>query len=44
MEELTRLGYQPQQTAKGGVLPPWAARRGGLFMSAHIDTLGAMVA
>ena len=45
MEELTRLGYQPQQTAKGGVLCALGCKEGeGLLMSAHIDTLGAMVA
>lgn len=31
MEELTRLGYQPQQTAKGVSSAPWAARRGRAF-------------
>lgn len=43
--ELTHLGYQPQQTVKGGVV----VNLGGtdcahsIFVEAHVDTLGAMV-
>lgn len=44
MEEYTRLGYQPQKTKKGGVLVDLGGEGDGIFLTAHVDTLGAMVA
>ena len=47
MEELTRLGYAPEKTRKGGVTvclgggAPEAAD--GLLLMAHVDTLGAVI-
>lgn len=45
-EELTALGYQPAYTKKGGVLCEIGGgdTDDGLFLTAHIDTLGGMVA
>lgn len=44
MEELTRLGYSPKTTAKGGVLCQVGGGVGeGLLLTAHVDTLGGMV-
>lgn len=46
MNELTRLGYHPDQTVKGGVLCSLGGedKNDGLVLTAHLDTLGAMVA
>lgn len=46
MNELLRLGYQPEQTVKGGVLCSLGGKdkNDGLVLTAHLDTLGAMVA
>lgn len=45
-EELTALGYNPSYTKKGGVLCELSGGNtdDGLFLTAHIDTLGGMVA
>lgn len=43
MAELTRLGYQPRQMRKGTVLCEMGGHGHGLLLSAHVDTLGAMV-
>jgi putative aminopeptidase FrvX len=46
MEEYRRLGFQPEQTVKGGVLVclnPEAAEEGAILLEAHVDTLGGMV-
>lgn len=45
-DELSDLGYVPQYTNKGGVLCKIASgdTDDGLFLTAHIDTLGGMVA
>ena len=47
LEEYRRLGFQPEMTAKGGVLVclnPEAPEEDSLLLMAHLDTLGAMVA
>ena len=46
MEEYEKLGYSPIKTEKGGVLVDLggAEEENALLMSAHLDTLGAMVA
>lgn len=45
MEEYQRLGYQPVQTVKGGVVVNLGGEEKGnpIFVEAHVDTLGAMV-
>lgn len=45
MEEYKRLGYEPVQTVKGGILVDLGGEdtSDGLLQEAHIDTLGAMV-
>ncbi|MBE6598998.1 MAG: M42 family metallopeptidase [Ruminococcaceae bacterium] len=45
MKEFTALGYEPTLTGKGGVFCCLGgyAEDDGLLLSAHIDTLGAMV-
>lgn len=45
-EELTRLGYQPKITQKGGVLVDLGGPDDseGLLLMSHVDTLGAVVA
>ena len=47
MAELSRLGYAPEKTRKGGVVVCLGGcekeEKNGLFMMAHIDTLGAVV-
>lgn len=46
MDEYRRLGFQPRQTVKGGVLVclnPGAPEEGALLLEAHVDTLGGMV-
>lgn len=46
MEQLTRLGFAPALTVKGGVLVclnPSAPAEGALLLEAHVDTLGGMV-
>ncbi len=47
MEEFSRLGYAPEKTRKGGVVVCLGGKEtgaeDGLFMMAHIDTLGAVV-
>ncbi len=44
MEELKRLGYSPCKTRKGGVTVSLGGTGNGLFIMAHVDTLGAVVA
>lgn len=46
MQELRNLGYEPEETKKGGVLVALSKVKdsNGLILSAHMDTLGGMVA
>lgn len=44
LEEYRSLGYQPEETVKGGVLVDLGGEGDGLLLAAHVDTLGAMVA
>lgn len=44
MGEFRKLGYKPQMTKKGCVLVELGGVGNALVLSAHIDTLGAMVA
>ena len=46
LHTLEQLGYAPEQTRKGGVLCCLGGPEGseGLLLSAHVDTLGGMVA
>jgi putative aminopeptidase FrvX len=44
MKELVRLGYAPRKTVKGGVIVKISDGADALLLSAHVDTLGAMVA
>lgn len=46
IEELRQLGYDPQMTEKGGVFCDLGGidKENALLLTAHIDTLGAMVA
>ena len=46
LEEFTRLGYAPERTVKGGVTVALGGKNkeDGLFLEAHVDTLGGMVA
>lgn len=46
ISEYKSLGYAPKKTVKGGVLVDLggADKENALFMEAHVDTLGAMVA
>lgn len=43
LAELTRLGYKPERTAKGTVMCCIGGTGHPLVLSAHVDTLGAMV-
>lgn len=43
LDELKRLGYQPERTAKGTVVCCLGGEGHPLLLSAHVDTLGAMV-
>lgn len=43
MKELTRLGFCPRQMRKGTVICDLGGEGHGLLMSAHLDTLGAVV-
>ena len=45
-DEFTRLGYQPEITVKGGVLVDIGGTNteDAVFLEAHVDTLGGMVA
>ncbi len=43
MEELSRLGYAPEKTRKGGVTVCLGGEGRGLLLMAHVDTLGAVV-
>ena len=43
MDELTRLGFFPKRTRKGAVMCELGGEGRGLLLSAHVDTLGAMV-
>lgn len=43
IEELTRLGYAPEKTRKGGVAVCLGGEGNGLLLMAHVDTLGAVV-
>lgn len=43
-EELTRLGYAPTRTVKGGVIVDLGGKpENGILVETHLDTLGAMV-
>lgn len=42
--ELEALGFKPELTNKGGVLVSLGGEGDPLVLSAHLDTLGAMVA
>lgn len=44
MQEYTRLGYTPIKTTKGGVLADLGGEGDGIFLTAHVDTLGGMTA
>ena len=43
MQEYEKLGYQPKQTVKGGVVCEIGGKGDALLLEAHMDTLGAMV-
>ncbi|MGM9646900.1 MAG: M42 family metallopeptidase [Eubacteriales bacterium] len=44
VEELTRLGYAPTRTVKGGVIVDLGGKpENGILVETHLDTLGAMV-
>lgn len=43
LAELTRLGYKPERTPKGAVICRLGGSGHPLLLSAHVDTLGAMV-
>lgn len=43
LAELTRLGFKPERTPKGAVLCCLGGSGHPLVLSAHVDTLGAMV-
>ena len=43
LAELTRLGFKPERTPKGAVLCELGGCGHPLLLSAHVDTLGAMV-
>lgn len=44
LKEYRALGYDPIETVKGGVVVDLGGTGNGLFLTAHVDTLGAMVA
>lgn len=44
IKEYRSLGYDPIETVKGGVLVDLGGEGNGLIVSAHVDTLGGMVA
>lgn len=44
IREYTELGYSPVKTTKGGVLADMGGEGDGIFLTAHVDTLGGMVA
>lgn len=44
MSEYKTLGYEPVRTEKGGVLVDLGGEGDPLFLTAHVDTLGAMTA
>lgn len=43
IEELSSLGYHPKLTRKGGVVVELGGEENGLFLMAHVDTLGAVI-
>ncbi len=43
LEELSRLGYAPEKTRKGGVRVCLGGEGSPLLLMAHVDTLGAVV-
>lgn len=43
LRELTEMGYQPQRTLKGNVICHLCDGEHPMLLSAHVDTLGAMV-
>ncbi len=43
LETLTALGFSPKRALKGGVSCELGGEGNGLMLSAHVDTLGAMV-
>lgn len=44
MKEYKELGYSPAKTTKGGVLVDLGGQGNGIFLTAHVDTLGGMTA
>ncbi len=44
IKELKDLGYNPEYTKKGGVIVDLGGTKDGLLLTAHVDTLGGMVA
>ena len=42
--ELVHLGYSPTITVKGGVIVDLGGRTDGVLLTAHLDTIGAVVA
>lgn len=44
MQEYKELGYSPAKTTKGGVLVDLGGQGNGIFLTAHVDTLGGMTA
>ncbi|MCR4887088.1 MAG: M42 family metallopeptidase [Clostridiales bacterium] len=43
MDTLTALGFSPRRTRKGAVICELGGEGRGILLSAHVDTLGAMV-
>lgn len=43
LAELTRLGFKPERTRKGTVICDLGGNGHGVLLSAHVDTLGAVV-
>ena len=43
MAELTRLGFKPERSRKGTVVCDLGGNGHGLLLSAHVDTLGAVI-
>ena len=43
MAEIRRLGYEPKQLNKGGVIAELGGTGNGVMLFAHVDTLGAVV-
>ena len=43
IDEFSAMGYAPKRTTKGGLVADLGGTGDGLLVSAHVDTLGAMV-